>query len=135
MKNSRIIEWEDLTNKITEDWICEVFILDDEEILYLNVDWVADSPGGVFNFGDYFIGFDTVLEYYKHNVTPEQFFNWYDFCLSNQKVNISLARFILSPKEKKEQLKKQLEASKQRLKEAEETFKKSLEEFNKIKES
>ena len=126
---NKVIEWEGLTNKIVEDWICEVFILDDEEMLYLNVDWVADSVGTVFNFGDYFISFDTVLEYYKHNLKPEDFFNWYDFCLENQKVNISLARFILSPQEKKEQLKKQLEQSKERLKEAEETFNKALKEF------
>lgn len=126
---NKVIEWEGLTNKIVEDWICEVFILDDEEILYLNVDWVADSVGGVFNFGDYFVGFDAVLDYYKHNLKPEDFFNWYDFCLENQKVNISLARFILSPQEKKEQLKKQLEQSKERLKEAEETFNKALKEF------
>ena len=132
MENNKIIEWEDLTNKIVEDWICEVFILDDEEILYLTIDWVSDSVGGVFNFGDYFIGFDTVLDYYKHDLTPEKFFEWYDWCLSNQKVNISLARFILSPQEKKEQLKKQLEQSEQRLKEAEETFNKALEEFNRV---
>ena len=130
----KINNWEKLTDEIVEDWLVEVFELEERERLYIIVDWVADSPGGVFNFGDYFIGFDTVLEYYKHNITPEQFFNWYNFCLSNQKVNISLARFILSPQEKKEQLKKQLEDSKQRLKEAEETFNKALEEFNKNKD-
>lgn len=130
MKN-KLNNWAKLTDEIVEDWLVEVFELkEDEEVDFW---WVSNFVGGVFNFGDYYVGFDTVLEYYKHNITPEQFFNWYNWCLDNQKVNISLARFILSPKEKKEQLKRQLEASKQRLKEAEETFKKSLEEFNKIK--
>ena len=131
MKN-KLNKWEKLTDEIVEDWLVEVFELkEDEEADFW---WVADSVGGVFNFGDYYVGFDTVLEYYKHNITPEQFKSWYDWCLENQKVNISLAKYILSPQEKKEQLKKQLEASKQRLKEAEETFNKALEEFNKNKD-
>lgn len=130
MKN-KLNKWEKLTDEIVEDWLVEVFELEERERLYIIVDWVNDSVGGVFNFADYFISFDTVLEYYKHNITPEQFKNWYDYCLENQKVNISLSKFILSPQEKKEQLKKQLEDSKQRLKEAEEMFNKALEEFNK----
>ena len=125
MKN-KIRNWEKRTNEIVEDWLVEVFALEDEEVDFW---WVADSVGGVFNFGDYFVSFDAVLDYYKHDLKPEDFFNWYDFCLTNQKVNISLARFILSPQEKKEQLKKQLEQSKERLKEAEETFNKALKEF------
>ena len=128
MKN-KVIEWGKLTDEIVEDWLVEVFELEERERLYIIVDWVADSVGGVFNFGDYFVSFDAVLEYYKHNLKPEDFFNWYDFCLTNQKVNISLARFILSPQEKKEQLKKQLEQSKERLQKAKEEFEKSLKEF------
>ena len=128
MKN-KLNNWEKLTDEIVEDWLVEVFELEERERLYIIVDWVADSVGGVFNFGDYYVGFDTVLEYYKHNITPEQFFSWYNWCLDNQKVNISLARFILSPQEKKEQLKKQLEQSEKRLQQAEEEFEKSLKEF------
>ena len=126
---NKVIEWEKRTNEIVEDWICEVFEIPEEERRYIIVNWAADSVGGVFNFGDYFVSFDAVLEYYKHNLKPKDFFNWYDFCLTNQKVNISLACFILSPQEKKEQLKKQLEQSKERLQKAKEEFEKSLKEF------
>jgi hypothetical protein len=122
----KIKDWEKRTNEIVENWLVKVFDLEDEEIDYW---WVADSVGTVFNFGDYFVNFDAVLEYYKHNLKPEDFFSWYDFCLTNQKVNISLAKFIISPQEKKEQLKKQLEQSKERLKQAKEEFEKSLKEF------
>ena len=126
---NKVIEWEKRTNEIVEDWICEVFEIPEEERRYIIVNWVADSVGGVFNFGDYFVGFDAVLEYYKHNLKLEDFFNWYDFCLTNQKVNISLAKFIISEEDKKEQLKKQLEQSKERLQKAKEEFEKSLKEF------
>jgi hypothetical protein len=123
---NEIRDWEKRTNEIVENWLVKMFDLEDEEVDYW---WIADSVGGVFNFGDYFVNFDAVLEYYKHNLKPEDFFSWYDFCLTNQKVNISLAKFIISPQEKKEQLKKQLEQSKERLQQAKEEFEKSLKEF------
>ena len=126
MKN-KINQWNILTNDITEDWIRDVFEIDKEEEIYF--DWVSDSPGSVFNFADYWVSFDQVLDYYKHNITKEQFFEWYSFCMDNQKVNISLAKFILSPKERKEQQKKQLKELEYRVKFAEEEFKKALKEF------
>jgi ADP-glucose pyrophosphorylase len=105
--------------------------LEEEEKLYIIVDWVSDSVGTVFNFGDYWISFDSVLEYYKHNITPEQFKNWYDWSLENQKVNISLARFILSPQEKEEQEKKQIEELRERVESARIELEKAIEKYGK----
>jgi hypothetical protein len=130
MKN-KIKEWEKRTNDIVEDWLVEVFDLEEEEKLYIIVDWVSDSVGTVFNFGDYWISFDSVLEYYKHNITPEQFKNWYDWSLENQKVNISLARFILSPQEKEEQEKKQIEELRERVESARIELEKAIEKYGK----
>lgn len=128
--NKNIKNWELITSKIVNTFFRDYF--DDNNPEYF---WVSGDIGSILNYGDYWFSFSDILTCYKHNITPEQFKSWYDWCLENQKVNISLAKYILSPQEKKEQLKKQLEDSKQRLKEAEETFKKSLEEINKIKES
>ena len=125
MKN-KIRDWEKRTNEIVEYWLTEVFDLEEEEVDYW---WVADSVGTVFNFADYWISFDSVLEYYKHNITPEQFKNWYDWSLENQKVNISLARFILSPQEKEEQEKKQIEELKQRVESAQKELEKAIEKY------
>jgi hypothetical protein len=123
----KIREWEKITNQITEDWLTEVFELEDnEETDYW---WVSDSVGTVFNFGDYWISFDSVLEYYKHNITPEQFKNWYNWSLENQKVNISLARFILSPQEKEEQEKKQIEELRERVELAKKELEKAIEKY------
>jgi ADP-glucose pyrophosphorylase len=125
----KIKEWEKRTNEIVEDWLVEVFDLEEEEKLYIIIDWVSDSVGGVFNFADYWISFDSVLEYYKHNITPEQFKNWYDWSLENQKVNISLARFILSPAEKEEQEKKQIEELRERVESARKELQKAIEKY------
>ena len=126
----KIKEWEKRTNEIVEGWLLEVFDLEEEEKLYIIIDWVADSVGTVFNFADYWISFDSVLEYYKHNITPEQFKNWYDYCLSNQKVNISLARFILSPQEKEEQERKQIEELRERVELAKKELEKAIENYD-----
>jgi len=119
--------WQKSTNEITENWIRDYFEIEEDEEIYFN--WVADDVGTIFEFADYWFDFNTVLKCYELDISKEQLFEWYDFCLENQKVNISLAKFILSPKERKEQQKIALEQSKERLKFAEEEFKKALEKY------
>lgn len=122
-----IDSWQRLTHKITEQWIKEYFELTSADDS--SVDWVANDIGGVFSFADYFFDFNTVLKCYELDITKEQLFQWYDFCLSNHSVNISLAKYILSPQERKEQEKIALEESKARLKFAQEEFNKALEKY------
>ena len=124
-----IEKWRVLTNKITENWIRQYFeIEEDEEV---SVDWVSDEVGSIFEFADMYFNFSNVLDCYKYNISKEQLTNWYDFCLSNQFVNISLARFILSPQEKKEQEEKQLVQLKERVELAEKEFKEAIERYDK----
>ena len=122
-----ILRWTNLTNEITENWIRDYFETEEDEEIYF--DWVANDIGGIFEFADYFFDFNTVLKCYELNISREQLFEWYNFCLENQKVNISLAKFILSPKEREEQEKIVLEESKARLKLAQEEFNKALEKY------
>ena len=122
--HEEIVSWEKTTNNITETFLYDYF--DDVEPYYF---WVGDEVGGVFNYGDYFFGFDTVLACYKLEVTEEQLLNWYYFCLENSFVNISLAKFILSPQERKEQERKSLEESRKRLELARKEFEKALERY------
>lgn len=123
----KIKQWEKLTDTITKDWIIEYFDLyDDEEI---SVDWVANDVGSIFEFADMYFNFSDILDCYKYNISKEQLFNWYDFCLENQFVNISLARFILSPQKRKQQEEKYLSELRQRVVEAEETLNKAMEEY------
>jgi len=121
-----ILSWESLTNKLTEQFLYDYF--DDVNPDYW---WVANDVGGVFNYGDYFFSFDTVLTCYKLDITFEQFINWCDFCLDNQSVNISLAKYILSPKERKEAEEKHLAELKNRVELAEKEFQKALDEYGK----
>jgi hypothetical protein len=123
MKNN-IEQWTSLTDEITRKFLYDYF--DDVDPDYF---WVGGDVGGVFNYADYFFGFDTVLACYKLGVTEEQLLNWYYFCLENHSVNISLARYILSPQERKEQEEKHLEELKERVKLAEKTFKEALERY------
>ena len=119
-----IARWTNITNELTNQFLFDYF--DDVEPYYF---WVGDEVGGVFNYGDYFFGFDTVLACYKLEVTEEQLLNWYYFCLDNHSVNISLAKFILSPQERKEQERKSLEESRKRLELARKEFEKTLERY------
>ena len=126
----RILEWNRLTNSITEDWIAEYFELDEEERAYsIDYSWVANEIGGVFNYADYSFNFSDVLTCYNLDITFEQLITWYDFCLENHSVNISLAQYILSPQERKEQEEKHLAELKERVDLVEKEFKKAMKEF------
>ena len=119
-----IVEWKKLSNKIAEQFLYHYF--DDLDPDYW---WVSNDVGGVLNYGDYFFSFDTILTCYKLEITFEQLISWYDFCLSNQSVNISLAKYILSPQERKEAEEKHLAELKNRVELAEKEFQKAIDEY------
>ena len=119
-----IVEWKKLSNKIAEQFLYDYF--DDLDPDY---SWVCDEEGGILCYGDYYISFDTILTCYKLEITFEQLISWYDFCLSNQSVNISLAKYILSPQERKEAEEKHLAELKNRVELAEKEFKKAIDEY------
>ena len=119
-----ILKWEQKTTEITETFLYDYF--DDVNPSYF---WVCEEVGGILNYGDYWFNFSDILTCYKLSITEEQLINWYDFCLENHSVNISLAKFILSPKERKEAEEKHLEELKDRVRSAEETLKQALENY------
>lgn len=122
-----IDSWKRLTDKITTTWVKEYFELTSNDDS--SVDWVANDIGGVFSFADYWVSFENVLECYKLDVKKEEFFDWYYFCLDNHSVNISLAKFILSPKERKEQEEKHLAELRERVKTAEKELEKAIKQY------
>lgn len=127
-----IEKWKALTNKMTENWIVKYFELSEEDIASgIDYFWVADDVGGIFEFADMFFNFSNILDCYKYKISKENLFLWYDYCLSNQFVNISLAKFLLSPEEKKEQEEKQLAQLKERVTLAEKEFKEAMERYDK----
>ena len=71
-----IDEWKKLSNRIAEQFLYHYF--DDLDPYYW---WVSDDIGGVFNYGDYFFSFDTILTCYKLDITFEQLINWYNVLL------------------------------------------------------
>ena len=121
---NEILEWENLTNKLTSRFLYDYF--DDVDPDYW---WVGDEEGGILCYGDYFISFDTILTCYKLDISFEQFISWYDFCIENQSVNISLAKYLLSPKERKEAEEKHLAELKERVELAEKEFQKAIDEY------
>ena len=127
MKNkalNNIVEWKKLSNRIVEQFLYHYF--DDLDPDYW---WVGDEEGGILNYGDYFFSFDTILTCYKLDISFEQFISWYDFCLSNQSVNISLAKYLLSPQERREAEEKHLAELKNRVELAEKEFQKAIDEY------
>jgi hypothetical protein len=121
-----IEKWENQTIKLTNQFLYDYF--DDVDPYYF---YVADEIGGVFSYGDYWFNFSDILVCYKLGITEEQLFAWYNFCLDNHSVNISLARFILSPEERKQAEEKHLVELKERVKSAEKTLKEALEQYEK----
>jgi len=125
-----IKEWQTLTNKITEEWIREYFEFDEgEEVDFC---WVANDIGGIFEVSDYYINFSDILACYKHKITKEQFHNWYSYCLEEPYINISIAKFILSPEEKAKKELESLEISRKNVIFAQEEFNKAMEKYGKI---
>lgn len=123
----QINKWKILTNEITEIFIREYFeISEDEEVSY---DWIGGDIGSIFEFADYFFSFADILDCYKHNINKEQLFNWYNYCLQEPYINISLACFILSPEERDKKEKESLEKSKKNLEMAQEEFNKAMEKY------
>ena len=88
----QIKQWKELTDKMTRQWIKQYFGLEEDE--EITVDWVAEDVGGIFEFADYYFNFSNILDCYKYNISRESLFLWYDYCLENQFVNISLARYL-----------------------------------------
>lgn len=95
MRIDNITKWGILTEEITKQFIFDYF--DDSDPEYF---WVGSEIGGVLNYGDYWFNFSDILICYKLNIEKEQLFKWYDYKLKWNNINISLARFILSPEEK-----------------------------------
>lgn len=106
----QINKWKILTEDIVDIFIREYFeISDDEDV---EISWVNEDIGGIFEFADYFFSFADVLACYKHNITREQLFSWYEHCLTEPYINISLSKFILSPEKRLKEEQKSLEISK-----------------------
>lgn len=125
----QINKWKILTEDIVDIWIREYFgISEDEDV---DFEWIGSEVGGVFEFADYFINFSDVLNCYKYKITKREFHEWYDYCTDNQYVNISLAKFILSPEERDKKEKENLERLKECVIFAEQEFKKALENYKK----
>lgn len=88
----QINKWKILTEEITDIFIREYFNIPNEE--EVEVFWVSDDIGGIFEFADMFLSFSDILDCYKYKITKEQLFTWYDYCLSEPYVNISLAKYL-----------------------------------------
>ena len=125
----KIEEWKSLTKLITENWIRKYFEIDKNE--EITIDWMSNDVGGVFEFVDYYFDFNNVLDCQKHKITKKELFKWYDFCLSNPKIKLSLAKYILSPKERKEQEQKELQRCKENVEFAKKELEKALNNYEK----
>lgn len=105
------------------------FLEDYFDAEYFDYTWV-NYYGGFFQFGDYYIDMNSILECYEHKVSKEDFFNWYDSSLEQQ-TNLSLADFILSPAKREEARAKHLAELEERVKTAKEELEKALDEYTK----
>lgn len=99
------------------------FLEDYFDAEYFDYTWI--DTGNIFQFADHYISVSTILECYKHKVSKEDFFNWYDSSLEQQ-TNLSLAEFVILPAKREEARKKHLEELKERLETAEKDFKQAL---------
>lgn len=117
----KIKQWRELTDEVVDQFLRDYF---DDNAPYW--DWV--SVGGVFNYGDYWLDFQIVLDCYRLGVTDIQLLNWYDSSIEQQHY-LSLEDYIKSPEKRKQQEEKHLKELRQRVVDAEETLKKAMEEY------
>lgn len=118
----KIKQWVVLTDGIVDQFLRDYF---DDNAPYW--DWV--SVGGVFNYGDYWLDFQIVLDCYRLGVTDIQLLNWYDSSIEQQHY-LSLEDYIKSPQKRKQQEEKHLKELRQRVVDAEEILNKAMEEWN-----
>lgn len=132
---SNIEKWNTLTNEIVENWIREVFEIDNnnDEEEKLDYFWVDNSIGTIFYYGDYYINFSDVLLYYKKNARKELFFMWYAYNLeaSSQELDYVDFRRYISVAGKSEISKEYLQEVKNRVSKGKETSKTLLENYGK----
>lgn len=102
------------------------FLEDYFDAEYFDYTWI--DTGNIFQFADHYISVSTILECYKHKVSKEDFFNWYDSSLERQ-TDLSLANFIILPAKREEARKKHLAELEERVKTAEKELKQALEEY------
>lgn len=103
------------------------FLEDYFDAEYFDYTWV-NYYGGIFEFADYYIDMNSVLECYKYNVSKDQFFLWYDEVLSQQS-NLSLYDFISSPAKRAEAIIKHLEEIRERINATKKELKQALEDY------
>ena len=117
----KIKRWVVLTDGIVDQFLRDYF---DDNTPYW--DWV--QRGGVFQYNDLWLDFQTVLDCYRLGVTDMQLLNWYDSSLEQQH-DLSLEDYIKSPQKRKQQEEKYLAELKQKVEEAEERLNKAMEEY------
>jgi hypothetical protein len=110
-------------DKVVIKWLEDYF---DAE--YFDYTWVS-YYGGVFQFADYYIDMNSILECYEHKVTKEDFFKWYESSLE-QLTDLSLSDFTLLPEKREEARQKHLEDLRERVKMAEKEFKQAILEYD-----
>lgn len=116
-----IFTYKQSCNKLVVKWLEDYF---DTE--YFDYTWI--DTGNIFQFADHYISMSTILECYKHKVSKEDFFNWYDTSL-DQQTDLSLAEFVMLPAKREEAREKYLVELKERVKTAEKELKQALEEY------
>lgn len=71
----RLEIWDAVTQQLAEEFTLKVFGNDNICDMY----WVANSIGSVLCVGGHFVDMYRIVEYFRYNSTPEQFFEYYDW--------------------------------------------------------
>ncbi len=97
----KLKNWENETQKLAEIFVVEVFGKDYLDDMF----WVCNEIGGTLCVGNTFADIQRIIEYFKHNATPEQFFEYYDWELelahNDKRPPINFKNFIKHGKEMK----------------------------------
>jgi len=78
------------------DLVADYFLMDlypkDSE-LYEDSYWVAENIGEVLAWGDWYVDMHEIVDYFKYDMTPDEFFDWYD-TRTEQQINIKTYKLI-----------------------------------------
>lgn len=60
---------------------------------YSGTEWVASDKGGVYEFGDYYVGFETIRYDVDNEPDKDEFFKHYDYCVKAHEFNLPVPNY------------------------------------------
>ena len=80
MKNDLITQFEIISEQIAK-YFCDKYFKSSDYY------WIGKKIGSMLNINDYYFSLEDMLDYMRHEYTPKQMFEHYDYALEERSVD------------------------------------------------